>query len=137
MAKNKNLFLLLALVLTVALVGAGAFFLQRTDTRTADPGREVRVYLDGKLYTTAHLGQEREITVRQDDGSVNVIGLDDEGAWMKSSTCQNQLCVHQGKVTYENFRERYYGQNIICLPNRVTVELVLQQAERDPDAPDV
>ena len=137
MAKNKNLTILLILVLIVAAVGAGAFFLQRTDTRGADPGREVRVYLDGKLYATGNLGESREITVRQEDGSVNVIRLDDQGVWMESSTCHNQLCVAQGKVTYDNFRSRYYGTNIICLPNRVTVELVVREEERDPDAPDI
>lgn len=137
MLKNKNLLILAVLVLIVGAVIAGALILRGGDQRVADAGREVRVYLDGKLYTTAHLGDKQEITVRQDDGAVNVIALDNEGVWMESSTCHNQLCVHQGKVTYENYRDRYYGTNIICLPNRVTVELMLAENERDPDAPDV
>lgn len=137
MKRNKNLLVLLCLVLAVAAVAAAALFFRATDTRTADPGREVRIYLDGKLHTTAHLGKKQEISVRQDDGSVNVIALDEEGVWMESSTCHNQLCVQQGKVTYDNYKDRYYGTNIICLPNRVTVELVLSENERDPDAPDI
>ena len=137
MKRNKNLLVLIFLCLAVAAVAAAALLLRGTDNRTADPGREVRIYLDGQLYSTAHLGEKQEITVRQDNGAVNVIALDEEGVWMKSSTCHNQLCVEQGKVTYENYRDRYYGTNIICLPNRVTIELVLQESERDPDAPDI
>ena len=137
MIKNKNLLVLVLLVLIVGAAAAAALILRSTDTRTADPGREVRIFLDGQLYQTAHLGTPQEITVRQDNGAVNVIALDAEGVWMKSSTCHNQLCVGQGKVTYENCKGRYYGTNIICLPNRVTVELALSEDERDPDAPDI
>ena len=79
MKRNKNLLVLLCLVLTVAAVAAAALIFRATDTRTADPGREVRIYLDGKLHTTAHLGKKQEISVRQNDGSVNVIALDEEG----------------------------------------------------------
>lgn len=137
MTKNKNILVLVLLVLLAGSAAAAALILRQLDTRTADPGREVRIYLDGKLHTTAHLGRKQEIAVRQDDGSVNVVALDEEGVWMESSTCHNQLCVHQGKVTYENYKNRYYGTDIICLPNRVTVELVLAEGERDPDAPDI
>ena len=132
MIKNKNLLVLVLLVLIVGAAAAAALILRNTDIRTADPGREVRIFLDGKLYQTP-----QEITVRQDNGAVNVIAVDGEGVWMKSSTCHNQLCVEQGKVTYGNYKDRYYGTNIICLPNRVTVELALSDDERDPGAPDV
>ena len=137
MKKNRNLLVLLCLGLLTAAVLAAALLMRQSDTRTADPGREVRIYVNGALYTTAHLGEPRQITVRQDDGAVNVIALDETGVWMESSTCRNQLCVHQGKVTYENYQDRYYGTNVICLPNRVTVELVLRDGERTQNAPDV
>ena len=137
MIKNKNLLVLVLLVLIVGAAAAAALILRNTDARTADPGREVRIFLDGKLYQTVHLGTPQEIAVRQDNGAVNVIAVDSEGVWMKSSTCRNQLCVEQGKVTYGNYKDRYYGTNIICLPNRVTVELALSEDERDPGAPDV
>ena len=137
MLKTKNGKTLAALAALAILAAAAALISALTDRRTADPGREVRVYLDGTLYATEHLGAPHELTVRGQNGEVNVIALDEEGVWMKSSTCHNQLCVHQGKVTYENYASRYYGTDIICLPNRVTVELVLRDGEQDPDAPDV
>ena len=55
---------------------------------------------------------------------------------MKSATCNNQLCIGQGEVSLENFRTRFYRNEIICLPNRVTVELVLTDEEA-ADIPDV
>ena len=50
-----------------------------------------------------------------------------EGAVMLSSTCHNQLCVKMGEVTRDNWETRPNQQFIICLPNRVSVELAVAQ----------
>ena len=44
---------------------------------------------------------------------------------MASSTCGNQLCVHMGAVTLNNWETRPQQTYIICLPNRVSVELAV------------
>ena len=49
------------------------------------------------------------------------------GVVMASSTCHNQLCVHMGEVTLDNWELRANQTFIICLPNRVTVELVVKE----------
>ena len=49
------------------------------------------------------------------------------GAVMASSTCHNQLCVQMGEVTLDNWETRPNQQFIICLPNRVSVELVVKE----------
>ena len=41
-----------------------------------------------------------------------------------------------GNFTLDNFRTRFYRNEIICLPNRVTVQLVLTDEEA-ADIPDV
>ena len=53
----------------------------------------------------------------------NVIHLTTEGVYMESSTCENQDCVHEGLVTFENRDSRVLGNMIICLPNMVALEL--------------
>ena len=86
-------------------------------------GDMVKVYLDGELYREAPLVQEGTIRVEQQDGSVNVIRIGEGAAWMESSTCKNQLCVEQGRL-YPGGADTGAGDGwIICLPNRVTVEL--------------
>lgn len=68
-----------------------------------------------------------EITIRQtlSDGSEaeNVIEFLPDGCRMASSSCENQDCVHQEEVTLSNRETRVLGNWIICLPNRVTLEL--------------
>ena len=59
------------------------------------------------------------------DGShtLNVIHVSSEGVYMESSTCENQDCVEQGLVTFDNLSTRILGRFIICLPNCVMLEL--------------
>ena len=58
-----------------------------------------------------------------DTRTVNVIHVSSEGVYMESSTCENQDCVEEGIVTFENLNTRILGWYIICLPNGVTLAL--------------
>ena len=64
------------------------------------------------------------VVVEQEDGSRNEIVVTSEGAYMAFSSCDNQLCVHMGEVTLDNWETRPNQAFIICLPNRVSVELI-------------
>lgn len=88
---------------------------------------EIVVTVDGAEYARVPLGQKQTLTVTQEDGSVNVIEISERGAVMASSTCHNQLCVQMGEVTLDNWETRPNQQFIICLPNRVSVELVVKE----------
>ncbi len=87
----------------------------------------VIISVDGKEYARVPLSKPQTVTVEQKDGSVNVVEVSDHGAVMHSSTCDNQLCVQMGEVTVDNWEFRPNQQFIICLPNRVSVELAVTQ----------
>ncbi len=55
--------------------------------------------------------------------TLNVVHVSSAGVYMESSTCENQDCVEQGTVTFDNLNSRVLGRFIICLPNYVTLEL--------------
>ena len=123
------------MILCLVVLGAGALLgyqLQRGRQVAKD---EIAVYVDGKLYAASPLKQGKDLTVEQEDGSVNVIRMTENGFYMKSSTCKNQDCVHQGEVTRDNWSQRLLGAHVICLPNRVDVVLTVEST--DPDIPDV
>ncbi len=90
----------------------------------------VNVYLNGELYASASMDEPQTITVTQDNGSENVIVIDETGVRMEYSTCINQICVHQGTLTPNQTDALATGNWIVCLPNGVTVELT--QAEDAP-----
>lgn len=121
-SRNRRILLIAcaaALLLSAALLlGAGR-------GRTPVTEDTAIITVNGREYTRVPLSAPRTVTVSQTDGSVNVIEVTAEGAVMLSSTCENQLCVHMGQVTRDNWEFRPNGAFIICLPNRVSVELAV------------
>ena len=76
------------------------------------------------------LPQEGEYikTVRQllTDGSeyVNVLHVTPEGFWMEESNCEGHDCINEGEVTLSNREERALWNMVICLPHRLSAELI-------------
>lgn len=111
---------------------------QPTETTvTADADAYLFIILNNRVWGIEPLGEEREITVDQGDGVVNVIHLLPDGFYMASSTCDNQLCVSEGTVTVDNYQRRILGASVLCLPHHLDLELVVPSHTPDPNAPDI
>lgn len=67
---------------------------------------------------------EQDLPITQANGMQNVVHITPDGFSMASATCDNQDCVHQGEVTLENRDVRLLGNQVICLPNQVMLELL-------------
>jgi hypothetical protein len=67
-------------------------------------------------------------TVRQvlPDGSeyINVLHLTPEGFWMEEANCEGHDCIGEGEVTLSNREERILWNMVICLPHRLSAELI-------------
>ena len=131
--KNGSVILIMTLA-AFALLAFGA--ISRAGKTSA--GR-IRVLVDGKTYAEQPLRQGECIRVYQPDGCENVIMMTGNGFYMQSASCRNQDCVHQGAVTEDNYMLRVLGTSIICIPNRVEVQLILSDDADRPvtDIPDV
>ena len=79
-------------------------------------GDKVRISLDGEIYGVYPLGEDREIDVTE-DGHTNHITIKDGQVSMSYSTCRNQVCVNTGAISQTK-------DAIVCLPNRVVVEII-------------
>lgn len=133
--KKRDVFLILAVV----LIAAALLLVMSMSNRGKEAAGRMKVYVDGKLYDIVTIVNGRDYEVKQKDGSVNVIRMTENGFYMLSSTCHNQLCIEQGEANADNWNKRSLGTHVICLPNRVDVELELtaDKVVLDPDAPDV
>lgn len=120
---NKKNWLIIggALLLALALLALSPL------TRTKTSQDVVIITVDGKEYARVPLSSPQKVTVEQDSGEVNVVEVSTRGAVMHSSTCHNQNCVMMGEVTLDNWEMRPNQQFIICLPNRVSVELAVSE----------
>lgn len=90
-----------------------------------DAGDDTRVYitLDGEPLIDLPFGEAHTVTIRQADGSENLVSLTGEQVVMTSANCENQDCVNMGAVTRENLELRAMGGFIVCLPHKISVEV--------------
>ena len=116
--KKKDIIIIAAVVVAAAIL----FVVGRGLMAPKDAGTVV-IYVGNDVYQEVPLGEEQVITVEQ-AGHRNEIHIDEHGAYMQFSTCENQQCVGQGEATIENYETRILGGWIICLPNGVSIELI-------------
>ncbi len=120
---KKRDAVIIAVFLLVALTGliAVKIFAPTGSIRYAD------IYVDDMLYEAVPLNKDTVIVVDQGDGKVNYIEVKNGEIFMADSTCADHLCVNQGAMSPANYEKRPLLNWIICLPNRVTVELRIEQ----------
>lgn len=98
-------FVLLAVGLTISWASLNS----------GQTGDKVRISVGGETYGVYDLAQDRTIQVRQ-NGHTNNIIIEGGHVSMASSDCANQVCVNTGAIYLA-------GDSIVCLPNRVMVEI--------------
>ena len=105
------------ILLFAVLFLAGAMLLGTKLTKTE--GDTVIITKDGEVFGEYPLSSQMEVPV----GESNTVKIQDGTAYMHSATCPDKLCIRQGKVADSS-------KKIVCLPNRVTVE-VTKKSEID------
>ena len=116
---KKRDIVLIALLLAVALaLYFGAQLLG------ADEVSSVVVTIDGAEVLRKPLDVNDSYEIRQDDGSVNVITVENGAVYMKEANCRDGLCLRQGRL-------RNQAGTIVCLPHEVVVKLTGGVQEAD------
>lgn len=121
-SEESPLFRPADIVLTIALIAAGlvmSFFLAFGQ----DDGSRVTVTVDRKPYGTYSLDEDRQVTVQQ-GGHTNTFEITGGRVRMISADCRGHDCVHEGSISKS-------GESIICLPNRVVLEITGGEEEFD------
>ena len=119
---KKNLLIIGGVLLAAVVLLALSPMLMPTDA--AEDCVVIRV--GDEEYARIPLSRPQTLTIAQENGAVNVVEVTAEGMQMLSSTCDNQVCVHKGEVTLDNW-ELKGGAFIACLPNQVMLELLEKQ----------
>lgn len=109
MAKHKNDIILIALVLSAALLIWLGLVLFR------ESGEYVLVSRDGAELARYPLDTDLQVEL-SDNGGYNTLIIHDGTAHISDASCPDKLCVNQGSIEFS-------GQSIICLPNRLVVEI--------------
>ena len=89
-------------------------------------GDKVQISADGEVYGLYPLNEDRDIEVTK-DGHTNHITIKGGQVSMSYSTCRNQVCVNTGAISQAK-------DAIVCLPNRVVVEIISSGEGKGGDA---
>lgn len=114
--KNDIVFIVaLLLLITAAALG---MFLFRTE------GDTVIVTVDGQAWGEYPLNENREIEIRNGDG-YNLLVIEGGRAYVRQASCPDGICSSHRPIGLD-------GESIICLPNKVVVEVRTRNSEQ-PD----
>lgn len=122
--KKKDIIIIL-----LALLLAGALYVV-SQVSLGSEASVVVVTVDGEERLRRPLVMEGRYEVRQEDGSSNVLAIEDGAVWMEEANCRDGLCIRQGKM-------KNGAKTIVCLPNKVVVRLEGDAPQSDHDDLDV
>ena len=111
---KKNDIILLALITVVTLITIGALRIWQI-SNTKETAVAV-VTIDGVVYGTYPLSNDYTERIEFPDGSYNILTISDGYADVTEASCPDQVCVHHNHI-------KYSGESIVCLPNRMIVEV--------------
>lgn len=103
------------IIIALALLAALALYLVSQISLGAEASVVV-VTVDGEEVLRKPLAMENRYEIAQDDGSLNVIRVEDGAVFMEEANCRDGLCIRQGKM-------RNGAKTIVCLPHKVVVQL--------------
>ena len=101
--------------LTVLLL-AGAAYLIHTGLHSRT-GSIVRISTDGELIADYPLSRDLETTIGGYSGGNLKLVISGGAAYVESSSCPDKICVKHARISHT-------GESIICMPNRIVIEII-------------
>lgn len=107
---KKNDIILLVIIL---MLGIGTFLFMKF---IKEDGDKVIIKVDGQVYKELPLDEDTTFKIEGPGSSYNTLLIQDGYVDMIDASCPDKLCVEQHKIHKS-------GESIICLPNRVVIEM--------------
>ena len=108
------------IIIVLALFAALALWLV-SQLALGTEASSVVVLQDGVEVLRKPLVVSNTYEIGQEDGSLNVIRVENGVVWMQEANCRDGLCIRQGKM-------KNGAKTIVCLPHKLVVKM-------DGDAP--
>lgn len=117
------------IIIALALLAAGALYVV-SQLSLGSAASTVVVTVDGQEVLRCPLTAEDRYEIAQEDGKLNVLRVEDGAVWMEEANCRDGLCIQQGRM-------RNGAKTIVCLPNKVVVQLTGDAPAGEEDELDV
>lgn len=116
--------ILIAVVLVAALVFIIPKFIGEKDDSVSSGKTYAKISVDGTLMKTVELTEQTQDIPIDTQFGHNVLSVHNSGIQMKEADCPDDVCFTFGFVNKPR-------DTIVCLPNRLLVEIVSDNAQGD------
>lgn len=114
--KKADWILMVVILLAVGGILGGRALFSKADAYA--PGQlEARITVNGKLYKQVPLTKEEQVIDMKTEYGTNTLKVFNNGIQMTASSAPRRIALDMGFISKP-------GQRIICVPNRVLVEIV-------------
>ena len=117
--RRRHDILFIAVLLFLCAAAALGLYIFRED------GDTVTVSIDGQLYGEYPLTEDRVVELIS-DGGFNRLVIEDGYAYVEEASCPDGICSSHRPIGHN-------GESIICLPNKVVIEI----HRREQNQPDI
>lgn len=116
--KLTNKILVPALVILMIILIFGAFLMKNTNVQNP----VVRIKKGNQIVEEIRMSDVEDYKLI--NLGTNKVRIERDGVYMEKANCPDKLCVHQGKIDKA-------GESIICLPNKIIVEITGKKSDVD------
>lgn len=118
-------YLLIIIYISISLVFG--WYFSNENTYIASNGTVLEIFSENNLYATYDLPVKEPIKLRIDSQyGYNIVIIEDNEASILESDCRDQVCVKEGAIDSP-------GEMIVCLPNKLVVQIIGKKGENEID----
>ena len=118
--KKRNDIILAVVMILVATAGFLWYNLSKEE------GGFVAVIQNGTEIERFSLSEEQEYRIELEDGSYNLLKIQDGKVYMEEASCPDQICVNHRAI-------HNVGETIVCLPNELVLKVMEQTSKPELD----
>jgi hypothetical protein len=115
MKKGDMLLIVLLLVVAVSIFASNRVISSAAERQQG--ATKAVISLDGEVYQTIDLSWQTDMVEIRTKRGYDLLKVHDNGIEVVESDCPQKICISMGFINRA-------GQTIICLPNRMIVEIV-------------
>ena len=107
---SKSDIFIVLIVIIMALMGIIWVY----SAYTSNVDAEVIITVNSEIFKETSLKSDKGQVIKIND--TNTVVIENGYVYMQSANCNDKLCIKQGKITK-------IGESIVCLPNKIVVEI--------------
>ena len=111
------------LIVLLIVLGASSLFIV---SLFQAQGETVQIFQNNEIKFQFNLNEEKRFVIENQSGFIQIF-IEDKKVWVNDSSCSAKICKKMGKISKT-------GQTIVCVPNKIFIQIVGKNKDKYIDA---